>query len=610
MRSSSAAHTISAERWLSARTQAWSNSSSSTFLVSGNVNTAGNGLTVQGTGSTTLSGAVSGAGTLTENADPASTLTLSGATANTYTGHTTVTSGTLALNKTAGVNAIVGDGVSSKETTDILVNGGTLLWNADNQLDHSVSITMTSGAVNLNGHTETFFEIANSGGAFTTGAGANLTVTDPAWSGGTNTISNDSTASFGNLIVGGGTNTVQGAGAGTNGGVLTVGAGGLSFSGTASPTLTINSDATSAGKVVLAGNVTSTISVGTATITSGGSAANPGTLDLGSATRTFSVTGNQLVVSAPITSTLAPAAGITKTGAGTLVLAALNNTYGGATDVQAGTLLLNGSLTGTGGGISVSNSASLLGGTGSTTRTVTINGGAVIDAGLTPGADIGTLNLGGLNLAAPSTQLNFQLTSDGTLNDLLNVSNTLTITGGQVTLSLLGGATATAKTYHLIDYATLGGSGSLSLATTTLGTNHLHASLVVNAGNNSIDLLLTAAGLRTWTGSVNSNWNLSTGGNWNPPEFGNGDDALFDDTATRFNVTLDNANGAISPNSVTFNNSTNAYTLSGPGSIAGGGGLTKNGTALVTIGTAEQLYRRHADQCRRTQHQRRQQHRQ
>ncbi len=190
-------------------------------------------------------------------------------------------------------------------------------------------------------------------------------------------------------------------------------------------------------------------------------------------------------------------------------------------------------------------------------------------------------------LTDPASQLHFQLTSDGTANDLLNVGNTLSITGGTVSLSLLGGATATAGTYHLIDYTTLGGSGSLTLATTSLGTNNLHASLVVNSGNNSIDLVLQGVGLRTWTGTTNSNWNLSTPGNWNPPEFSNGDDVVFDDTPTApnaFNVILDNANGPVSPNSVTFNNSLNNYTFSGPGSIAGATGIVKNGTGLVTIG--------------------------
>src|SRR5207253_1312039 len=114
------------------------------------------------------------------------------------------------LGKTAGINAIVGDGLSSKVAADILVNGGTLLWTANNQVDDTVSINITSGTVNLNGKTETFYDFTNSGGTFVTGVGANLTINDPTWSGGVNTLNADSTMTFGTLNISGGANTVQG----------------------------------------------------------------------------------------------------------------------------------------------------------------------------------------------------------------------------------------------------------------------------------------------------------------------------------------------------------------------------------------------------------------
>jgi autotransporter-associated beta strand protein len=83
--------------------------------------------------------------------------------------------------------------------------------------------------------------------------------------------------------------------------------------------------------------------------------------------------------------------GLTKTGAGTLVLTA-SNTYGTvATTVSAGTLLVNGSLDVT--PITV-NSNATLGGTGRVAGTVLVKNGAK----LAPGDGVGTLTTGGLTL--------------------------------------------------------------------------------------------------------------------------------------------------------------------------------------------------------------------
>ena len=203
-----------------------------------------------GSGTTTISGIIqNGAGGLTVNGTGANTLNLAGAASNTFSGETTVTSGTLGLDMSAGT-AIIGDGASSKTVFDVLVNGGTLLWDASNQLDHSVSIDMTSGFMKINGFNETFYDFTNNGGTFTTGNGLNtntVNVTDPTWLSGTNTISSGTTANFGTLNIDAGTNTVQGDGGqeptGIGGGVLNVGSNaGLNFEGSGSPTLTINND--------------------------------------------------------------------------------------------------------------------------------------------------------------------------------------------------------------------------------------------------------------------------------------------------------------------------------------------------------------------------------
>jgi len=293
--------------------------------------------------STAYSGVISGAGgKLTKLG--AGTLTLDGTVANTYGGLTTVSNGVLALAKSAGVASIAGNGLTDK-ITDILVNGGTLRWDTDNQVGDLVAVSLTSGAVSVNGKTDTFYDLLVSGGTFTTGVGAVLTVTDPTLSGGTSTITAASTATFGVLNISGGTNTVQGRGAEASPGVLTVGAGGLNFSGTASPTLTLASDPFVAGSLVLSGNVTSTVTAGTALIANGGADAVKGAVNINGATRVFNVADGSASVDLRVTADVIGTGGslLEKTGLGTLDL-------DGALSVavlktQAGITNINGSFT-------------------------------------------------------------------------------------------------------------------------------------------------------------------------------------------------------------------------------------------------------------------------
>jgi autotransporter-associated beta strand protein len=97
-----------------------------------------------------ISGAIGESG-LTRNLikTGASTLTLSGAEANTYSGRTTINGGVLELNKTAGVNAIAG-AVS-------VGSGAKLLLSANNQVADSSAITLSGGTIQrASGVSETF----------------------------------------------------------------------------------------------------------------------------------------------------------------------------------------------------------------------------------------------------------------------------------------------------------------------------------------------------------------------------------------------------------------------------------------------------------------------
>jgi hypothetical protein len=92
-----------------------------------------------------------------------------------------------------------------------------------------------------------------------------------------------------------------------------------------------------------------------------------------------------------------------------------------------------------------------------------------------------------------------------------------------------------------------------------------------------------------WKGLVNANWDNATK-NWLDlttglqTNFAAGDNVVFDDTASQFNISLDSA-AVILPGSMTMTNIANAYTLnnSGGGSIIGSATLTKYGGNSVTI---------------------------
>jgi len=321
----SGANAISANVVLGAN-QTWTNNSTSLLTVSGGVSGTG-GLTKAGAG----------------------TLELDGTVANTFSGLTTVSAGVLRLNKTPGINAIVGDSVSDKVTPDVLINGGTLLLVGNNQLDDSVFINMTSGVFNVNGRTETIYWFANSGGTYLSPRGSALTVIDPTWSGGNNDLFGNDT--YGNLIIAGGTNIIHGAegfGVGQNAS-LTVGSGGLEFQGV-NNNLTLSSDDQSAGVLNLNGNVSFTGSAGTATITSGQAlqadgvtpavvqpGANQGTVNLGASTRTFTIANGSAATDMSISAKIIGTGGLTKDGAGLMALSGAN-TYTGTTAINGGTL--------------------------------------------------------------------------------------------------------------------------------------------------------------------------------------------------------------------------------------------------------------------------------
>ena len=143
------------------------------------------------------------------------------------------------------------------------------------------------------------------------------------------------------------------------------------------------------------GNVTvlNTLTSGTAQILNGGSATNPGYVDLNGATRTFTIfdgsASTDMLISAPIVGNAS--AGLTKDGAGTLELSAAN-TYLGTTTVNAGQLLVNasGSLA-SGNNLTVNNSGVATFNNSQTLGTVNVNNSGTVSFNGATGA-VATLN--------------------------------------------------------------------------------------------------------------------------------------------------------------------------------------------------------------------------
>lgn len=116
----------------------------------------------------TISGVISNSGGFVMTDGGA--LTLSGASANTYTGTTQINGGTVTLSKTTGP-AIGGN---------LILSGGTTTMTAADQIADSSIVTLNSGTFDMGGHNDTFSSFFYNGGTFTYGA-SNLTLNAPSF---------------------------------------------------------------------------------------------------------------------------------------------------------------------------------------------------------------------------------------------------------------------------------------------------------------------------------------------------------------------------------------------------------------------------------------------
>lgn len=390
-----------------------------------------------------VSGAITNANGLTKSGP--GQLTLSGATANTYSGTTVVNSGILVLNKTNGINAIPGD---------LIVNGGGVEYATSNQIADTANITINSGWFTLqysnsgSSNSDTFASLTMNGGSYGTGSGGH---------GGLSTITGDATIAGGSItevnqskITVNGTTTFSGGtilvsraySSTTYDTVFTVNNLNLvnTSSGTYNP-ITINSGAWDTGNTIanlggqllLKGDLTFTgnsTNANTLLISGGGASAGAiaGTIAL-DGVRNFNIGDGaadaDLQIDAMLADNGATVGGINKNGAGTLLLSG-SNTYTGATNVNAGALKVDGYL-GSSSAVTVAANATLSG-SGTIGGSTTVNGGTVKGSGMKlAGA---TTFASGTGTLAGTTTATGGITVASTA--ALNVSGTTT---GNVTVS-------------------------------------------------------------------------------------------------------------------------------------------------------------------------------
>ena len=452
------------------------------------------------------------------------TLSFGGTGANTYTGLTTVSAGTLMLAKTAGVNAVGGD---------VTIAGGTLSLEAANQLPSSATVTLNGGTFNMNSNADTFDTFLFHAGTLSTG-GASLDITSLSMrdvtiasainlSGGGNVAfdnTNNGTATIsGPLNLGGvSTNFDIGNGAAptdllitgvlSNGGVSKTGLGTLSFGGTGANTYT-GLTTVSAGTLMLAktagvnavgGDVTiagGTLSLeaanqlpSSATVT-----LNGGTFNMNSNADTF----DTFLFHAGTLSTGGASLDITSLSMRDVTIASAINLSGGGNvafdNTNNGTATISGPLNL--GGVSTNFDI----GNGAAPTDLLITG--VLSNGGVSKTGLGTLSFGG---TGANTYTGLTTVSAGTL--MLAKTAGVNAVGGDVTIA--GGTLSLEAANQLPSSATVtlnGGTFNMNSNADTFDTFLFHAG-TLSTGGASLDI--TSLSMRDVT--IASAINLSGGG--------------------------------------------------------------------------------------------------
>ncbi|NBX67150.1 MAG: autotransporter domain-containing protein, partial [Proteobacteria bacterium] len=437
------------------------------------------------TGSGTYAGIVSGTGVLVKSG--AGNLTLSGA--NTYSGGTTVSAGTLTGNATSlqgnivNSTSVVFDQGSAGTYAGIISGTGSLTKIGAAKLTLGGANTHTGGTILNSGVLEVSNDnqLGGAGNTLTFNGGTLGTSTslssgrNATLLGGGGTIDTGAfSSSLTGVISGSGALTKTGVGtltltaANTYTGGTTVSAGTLAGNTTSLVGSIVNNDTlefnqtstgTHTGAITGSGNL---IKTGAAKLTLGGTYGYTGTttvsagiLEGTSANMPATITNNATLefnqnFAGTYGGTVSGTGGLTKSGSGALTLSG-NNTYTGATTVSGGTLNISGTLASS---ITTIASGGRLAGTGTTADLIINSGGTAA-----PGNSIGTMNVSG--------PLTFNLGSiyeaevnDAGQSDLTAATGAITINGGTVSVIALAGSYPALTTYTILTGSSVTGTFS------------------------------------------------------------------------------------------------------------------------------------------------------
>ncbi|MFC4875056.1 DUF4347 domain-containing protein [Negadavirga shengliensis] len=521
--------------------------------ISGGSLTLGGGVTLtldNGSGDTaTISTVFAGTGSLAKTGD--GTITLTGS--QTYSGTTTLTSGTLsvAADSNLGSGTVTLDGGTLQVTgSGVTVDNAVSFDNGGGTVSNANDITLSglfSGSGTLTKTGTGQLTLSNSGneasfsGNITVTAGTLYVEDDDFLSSGTITLDGGTLAAFGTLNT---SDTIDNdLVLGTSGGTIGVSGGGGTYtlilsgviSGSGSLTKTLPSRLELSGANTYSGSTT--IQTGQIIIASD---SNLGSGNLIMSGGTLSVTGagvtidNNLNMSGSGTlnnandiswsGVISGSGSLTKTGSGTLTLSG-TQTHSGATIVSAGaisisgdsnlgsgTLTLNGgSLTVTGSGVTIDNAISLGAGHGTVTNAnAVLLSGVISGSGNLTKAGAGTLTLSGTNTYSGSTALSAgQLTVSGSLAGAVTAATGTTLESagtisGLVTIN--SGATlqtgGSPGTLTLGDGLTLNSGGTLvaRINGTTAGSQYDQYNVT---GTVTLGGTLSVTGSHTGSGGEN-----------------------------------------------------------------------------------------------------------